>query len=619
MNDSVAFKNSNSTQAALRESFVLVAMTVVAVAVGVGFYAQFEAGFLLALLATSIGYVVLLAMHVLVRRAQQVVDLESEIARLSALNADMQRRDAAREREAKLAELEPSAPRARAPRPPVRPQAPSAGAVKEAANAFHVLPPPPPAISIAGYPRFSTVDAAVPEAGMTRGLEPSPASVDQSASTTPSDDLTADLDADAEKISAADPKAAGPTLRADPLQGVAAPLDEVAAPVTPKLESDASSGAKAGETREFENMHEIIQQLAAKLNAPTRAAETDDANGTTAPLSGDDETPPAASSETERDHVAAVTDQAIEQSAALLRSAAGDLRRMDASARAFEVAEAARGPTMVAPSAVAPTLVAEPHRPPTPDSRFALIAEAVAADRIDVYLDPILGLDERIAKHFEVSVRLRTHDQQELDAGDYGPIASQHGLLPQIEAAKLARTVKVAERLAARGGMGALFASFDGGSLGDDGFRKTYTGLFEAGASPDGRLVLAFAQSDVRSFTRAHWDEVATMSALGLRFSLEAVTDLDMDFEQLVGIGFGFIKLDAKVFLEGLPTSSGAVPAGDLCRHLSGLGLALVVGRIEDEGELTQVVGFGAVLGQGALFGAPRSVRVDMTPAQVAA
>ena len=46
MNDSVAIKNPNPGQAALRESFVLVAMSVVAVAVGVGLYAQFEAGFL---------------------------------------------------------------------------------------------------------------------------------------------------------------------------------------------------------------------------------------------------------------------------------------------------------------------------------------------------------------------------------------------------------------------------------------------------------------------------------------------------------------------------------------------------------------------------------------------
>ena len=613
MNDSLAIKSLKVAQAALRESFVLVAMSVVAVAVGVGLYAQFEAGFLLALLATCMGYVVLLAMHVLVRRAQQVIDLEAEIARLTTLIVDMQRRDAARERDAKLAELEPIGPRLRAPRPPLRTESSSIGPGDEATGGFNVLPPPPPAISIAGYPRLAAADSVLD--GMTRVLGHPPAAAELSAFKPELEGLTADLDPDAEKVLVADPVAAEPTTHVDPSKTVTEPLDAGTASVTSTL----ANSAPAGETREFENMQEIIQQLAAKLNAPTRDAEADDANGTTVTPSADDEAPTSWPSDTDPDRVAAVTDQAIEQSAALLRSAAGDLRRMDASARAFEVAEAARGPTIGAPVAVAPELVPASRRPPPQSSRFALIAEAVEADRIDVYLDPILGLDERIAKHFEVSVRLRTHDQQELDAGDYGPIASQHGLLPQIEAAKLARTVKVAERLAARGGMGALFASFDGGSLGDDGFRKTYTGLFEAGASPDGRLVLAFAQSDVRSFTRAHWDEVATMSALGLRFSLEAVTDLDMDFEQLVGIGFGFIKLDAKVFLEGLPTSSGAVPAGDLCRHLSGLGLALVVGRIEDEGELTQVVGFGAVLGQGALFGAPRSVRVDMTPAQVAA
>ncbi len=616
MNDSIAIKNPNSSQAAFRESFVLVAMSVVAVALGVGLYAQFEAGFLLALLATCVGYVVLLAMHVVVRRAQQVADLEGEIGRLTTLIADMQRRDAAREREAKLAELEASDPRERAPRPPVRTQTPSAGAIERSGGAFHVLPPPPPAISIAGYPRLSTGEAAVPQAGITRDLETSsPGPAEQSASKPLPEEPTADLVGDAAKLLVAEPVAAEPTQPTDPLQAVAGTLDGVATPDSLTL----TSAARVGETREFENMQEIIQQLAAKLNAPPRDAEADDGDGSTATASGDDETPQSVSSGAERDRVATATDQAIEHSAALLRSAAGNLRRMDASARDFEAAEAARGPSMGVPVAVAPTLVAASRRSPTPDSRFALIAEAVEADRIDVYLDPILGLDERIAKHFEVSVRLRTHDQQDLDVAEYGPIASQNGLLPQIEAGKLARTAKVAERLAARGSAGALFASFDGESLGDEGFRQTYMGLFEEGPSPDGRLVLAFAQSDVRSFTRAHWAEIATMSALGLRFSMEEVTDLDMDFEQIVAVGFGFIKLDAKIFLEGLPTASGSVPAADLCRHLSGLGLALVVGRIEDEEALAQIVEFGAVLGQGALFGAPRSVRVDMTPTQAAA
>jgi cyclic-di-GMP phosphodiesterase TipF (flagellum assembly factor) len=101
------------------------------------------------------------------------------------------------------------------------------------------------------------------------------------------------------------------------------------------------------------------------------------------------------------------------------------------------------------------------------------------------------------------------------------------------------------------------------------------------------------------------------MAAIGLKFALRDVTDLDMDFERLKQHGFDFIKLDASVFLDGLPTPDGRIPAADICRHLSGVGLGLIVGGIVEERDLAKILGFGALLGQGALFGGPRSVEIE--------
>ena len=85
-----------------------------------------------------------------------------------------------------------------------------------------------------------------------------------------------------------------------------------------------------------------------------------------------------------------------------------------------------------------------------------------------------------------------------------------------------------------------------------------------------------------------------------------------MDFEGLKSAGFEFVKLDAAVFLDGLAFEGVVVPADDLCRHLSDVGLALVVSHIKDELALAKVLGFGVLLGQGELFGRPRPVDVDV-------
>lgn len=70
--------------------------------------------------------------------------------------------------------------------------------------------------------------------------------------------------------------------------------------------------------------------------------------------------------------------------------------------------------------------------------------------------------------------------------------------------------------------------------------------------------------------------------------------------------------MSAPTPIKGLPAHDGVVPAADLCRHLAGLGLTLIVGHIDDEAQLARVLGFGALFGQGTLFGAPRAVKAEM-------
>ena len=127
--------------------------------------------------------------------------------------------------------------------------------------------------------------------------------------------------------------------------------------------------------------------------------------------------------------------------------------------------------------------------------------------------------------------------------------------------------------------------------------------------------MLSFTQSDVRGFSTPEWDSLADMRALGFRFALSHITDLDMDFEALAEQGFVFVKLDASVFLDGLPAPSGHLPSSDVCRHLAKHGLTLVVERIDDDDQLARVLGFGVLLGQGQLFGGARPVRADVASA----
>ncbi|MEZ5853875.1 MAG: EAL domain-containing protein [Hyphomicrobiaceae bacterium] len=247
----------------------------------------------------------------------------------------------------------------------------------------------------------------------------------------------------------------------------------------------------------------------------------------------------------------------------------------------------------------------------TPFGHLAVVAEAVEANRMDVYLDPIMGLADRKARHFELTVRLRDDVGQEIEPAEYVASVAGTGLLARIDAAKLERAAEIVQRLKTRQSKAALFSSLTGESLADENFLGSFADLLTDEDGMGARLVLSFSQAEARNFSTVHWQSISAMASIGLKFALEEVTDLDMDFEMLQQNGFTFVKLDAGVFLDGLPIAGGRVPPADICRHLAGLGFGLIVGGIVAEKDLARIHGFGAILGQGTLFGAPRSVALE--------
>lgn len=238
------------------------------------------------------------------------------------------------------------------------------------------------------------------------------------------------------------------------------------------------------------------------------------------------------------------------------------------------------------------------------------VAEALASERIEVMLEPIQSLSEGRTKHFEITTRLLTADGSVLTHEDVVRIAQGSGLMPRIDIARIVRAARVARRLGEGGRTGSVLTPAAGESLTDHRFLSTAS--TEQNPSATMRLVISFQQSEVRMFSPGHMQTLTALSAAGFRFALDGVTDLDMDFSDLKRIGFEFVKLDAPVFMEGLPAPGGLVPAADITRMLSENGLTLVVGRIEDDWQLARVLGAGALFGRGTLFGGPRMVKPEV-------
>jgi cyclic-di-GMP phosphodiesterase TipF (flagellum assembly factor) len=348
-----------------------------------------------------------------------------------------------------------------------------------------------------------------------------------------------------------------------------------------------------------EIIQDLIKKLADELNTPNGPPALD----------------PTAASGAEYDAVGMVgrSVAALETTARTMRSSAADQTRAAPTA-ASKSAEPWR-PPLAKPAAAMPAGSRPP--PPALNPQLTRVADAVSADQMDVLLEPIHALPEGRTRHFEVAVRLLAADGMVLEQAEFARAARGSGLMPRIDAAKIIRAARVARRLGERGREGSVLTAIAGESLTD----KSFVNAAASQRGTDGRmnLVLCFTQGDVRTFTPAHAAALGSLSTAGFGFALEEVSDLDMDFAAIAGMGFAFVKLDAPAFLEGLAVPGGRIPSSDICRYLADFGLTLIVGRIEDDWLLARILGFGVLFGKGALFGGPKLVKADVFHGSAAA
>ena len=511
----------------MRDALVVMCMTVVALAVGIGLHLQFALAFWLALLAAISFYVALLSAHVLLRRSQQVEALRNELSRL----------------EKQIAKAANASPR----------------------NATSSLPSEGPALASA-----PASPATVPPA----------ISASHAASTATAAPATMAVPADYWHFSpvarpALDDQARPSTPHFDNLVWGEAEAAQRAVPAV-----DAGTGMPAS--------HRDVDADADQINAVIKKIAADITQGQAAMANA------AAARETQ-------APSEIDESIAALQAVADAMRDSGIS-----VDEHPQRHETVTPPPLTNILPVDPAR-----ERLAAVAESIERESFDVMLEPILGLGDRRAQHYIVTIRLRSEtDQSALEAE--ARTARGSGLLPLLDAVKVERAARVAWRMEDRGKSGSLFSQLSGESLVSDRFLNRFADTYRQGDTLGSRLVLAFRQAEVRGFSELQWSTVRDMADLGFRFCLEDIVDLDLDFEALAAAGFTFAKLDAAVFFGGLRLSGSTVPAADICRHFQSLRLEVIVGGINDDTVSRTLQSYGVELGQGGLFGGPRAVKSDV-------
>jgi len=251
---------------------------------------------------------------------------------------------------------------------------------------------------------------------------------------------------------------------------------------------------------------------------------------------------------------------------------------------------------------------------------LAAIKSATQANRIDLYLQPIVSLPQRKVRFYEAVSRLRDDSDRIFNAGEFIDIAETSGLIGQIDYSVLFRCVQVLRRLHVRAKDVGMFCNISGATLANPAIFSECIAFLEANRALAPALVLEFKQSAFRTLGPIEIEHLAMLKRLGFQFSIDNVTDLKIDGRELADRGVRYLKVPASLLLERADASSADIHAADLSHLLTRFGIDLIAEKIEGERAVVDLLDYDVRFGQGFLFSAPRPLRPEAAmPAPVAA
>ena len=283
-----------------------------------------------------------------------------------------------------------------------------------------------------------------------------------------------------------------------------------------------------------------------------------------------------------------------------------------AHASAVPVAPAPAAPAIELSAAAPPPAPKPPQRHAAADAQsIETVRAALDANRIDLYLQPLVTLPQRKVRYYEALSRLRDADDVVHPAASFIDAAEQSGLMPRIDEAVILRCVQVLRRLMLRNKDVGLFCNLAGATLRDSATFARCLDFLDANRALAPSFILEFRQSTFRHLGPLESERLAALSRLGYRFSVDNVTELRFDARDLADRGVRFIKVPAALLLDSELAGTYDIHPSDLSDMLGRFGIDLVAERIEGERTVVDLLDYDVRFGQGFLFSPPRPLRPE--------
>jgi len=240
------------------------------------------------------------------------------------------------------------------------------------------------------------------------------------------------------------------------------------------------------------------------------------------------------------------------------------------------------------------------------------IRRSLEANRVDLYLQPIVSLPQRKIRYYEGLSRLRSESGALIMPRDYMRVAEPAGMMPAVDNILLFRCIQVVRKLASRNKDTGVFCNISAYSLLDSDFFPQFIEYMQHNKDLAQHLIFEFSQMTINGAGPIEEASLDALMKLGFRFSMDQVTSLKIDVAALAARNVRFIKVSAAMLVGDRDGNVGDIDRNDIKELFLRHGIQLIVDKVETEREVIDVLDLNVEHGQGYLFGEPRPVREEV-------
>lgn len=247
------------------------------------------------------------------------------------------------------------------------------------------------------------------------------------------------------------------------------------------------------------------------------------------------------------------------------------------------------------------------------DERAAIISMALSDGKVEVHLQPIVQLPQRRTRGYEALVRLRLDENTLLLPEEFLAVVEERGFGPTLDALVLTRALAIARHLGAKAGGLFVSCNFSAATWGSSKALATLSRILDKYREHAGHLVVEMPQRVFRELDPTSLGLLGAMSANGVRFALDHVTDLRLDPVALFDRGIRFVKVPAALLQAAMADAASLdIAAGDLARLMARGSIVLVADEITDNPTVADMIELGVTFAQGLVFSPPRPVKPEV-------